>query len=217
MGYYDDGNNCYDRGININSVNGKANAGLTTAIVAAVLSFLNLGNVGGAINHLIGCGCASNRGEAEALIAQIKAQAEISELKAKDYTDKTAQTLFNQIYAENKELSGYLCAERNRTTALEGRIETDKAKAEVERLKAQIEQERAFFAFKSETDKRLCALENAIAVERDARECGDNAIVGYTNATFYPKQVADVTTGTTTTAQVTYSPLRCSCGCGCHR
>lgn len=209
MGYYDD--ECHDRGITLNGVNGKANAGLTTAIVAAVLSFLNLGNVGGAINHLIGCGCATNRGEAEALIAQIKAQSEIGELKAKDYTDKTAQSLYNQIYAENKELSGYLCAERNRITALEGKIETDKAKAEVECLKAQLENERAFNAYKLETTRRLDALETAIAVERDKRECGDNALLNYTNATFYPKMVADVTTGTTTTAQMVYNPLPCGC------
>lgn len=32
------------------------------------------------------------------------------------------------------------------------------------------------------------------------------------NATFYPKMVADVTTGTTTTAQMLYNPLP-SCGC----
>ena len=56
----------------------------------------------------------------------------------------------------------------------------------------------------------------AIARERDERKCGDNAIVNYANATFYPKMVADVTTGTTTTAQTIYNPLPVStCGCGC--
>lgn len=42
----------------------------------------------------------------------------------------------------------------------------------------------------------------------------DNAIVNYVNATFYPKMVADVTTGTTTTAQMLYNPLpveNCCC------
>ena len=197
---------------------------MTTAIVAAVTAFLNAGNPSGAIGHLLTNGCARNVGEAEAIIAQIKAQAEISELKAEKYADKTAQDLFNKQYAENKELSGYLCAERNRITALEGQIETDKAKAEVERLKAQIESERALFAFKAETDKRLCALEasvplvqercmGAVFAEREKRECADNAMVNYMNATFYPKMVADVTTGTTTVAQVTYNPLPCQCKC----
>ena len=54
----------------------------------------------------------------------------------------------------------------------------------------------------------MCALNR----ERDERCCGDNAIVNYANATFYPKMVADGTVGTTTTAQATYNPLpRCGC------
>lgn len=53
---------------------------------------------------------------------------------------------------------------------------------------------------------------SALARERDERCCGDNAIVNYANATFYPKMVADVTTGTTTTAQAVYNPIP-NCGC----
>lgn len=56
----------------------------------------------------------------------------------------------------------------------------------------------------------MCALNR----ERDERCCGDNSIITYLNATFYPKQVADVTVGTTNTAQPTYNPLP-NCGCGC--
>ena len=50
-----------------------------------------------------------------------------------------------------------------------------------------------------------------IARERDERCCADNTIVNYANATFYPKLVADVTAGTTTTAQTLYNPLS-NCG-----
>lgn len=58
-------------------------------------------------------------------------------------------------------------------------------------------------------------LETAIQAEAKERRCGDNAIVNYVNATFYPKMVADVTTGTATTAQRTYNPLPvCDCDCG---
>ena len=57
----------------------------------------------------------------------------------------------------------------------------------------------------------MCALNR----ERDERCCGDNSIVTYANATFYPKMVADVTVGTTTTAQAVYNPIP-SCGC-CHK
>lgn len=54
-----------------------------------------------------------------------------------------------------------------------------------------------------------------LANEAEKRECGDNAIVNYANATFYPKMVADVTTGTTTTKQSTYNPVQ-NCGCNGH-
>lgn len=54
-------------------------------------------------------------------------------------------------------------------------------------------------------------LYSAIGRERDERMCADNAIVNYVNATFYPKMVADVTTGTTTTAQLLYNPLAQKC------
>ena len=48
---------------------------------------------------------------------------------------------------------------------------------------------------------------------QERRCCGDNSIVTYANATFYPKQVADVTTGTGTTAQTLYNPLPQCGGC----
>ena len=35
----------------------------------------------------------------------------------------------------------------------------------------------------------------------------------YMNSTFYPKSVADVTVGTTTTKEQVYNPLK-QCGCG---
>lgn len=50
----------------------------------------------------------------------------------------------------------------------------------------------------------------AINLEAERRCCADNKIVNYTNSTFYPVSVADVTTGTTTTTRTVYNPL---CGC----
>lgn len=70
----------------------------------------------------------------------------------------------------------------------------------------------------AEKDLQCCCdrLQVQIDRERDERKCADNTIITYTNATFYPKMVADVTTGTTTTAQSTYNPLpncgNCNCG-----
>ena len=57
-------------------------------------------------------------------------------------------------------------------------------------------------------------LKNDIKLEAERRCCGDNAIVTYANATFYTKMVADITTGTGTTAQSTYNPIP-SCGGYC--
>lgn len=59
-------------------------------------------------------------------------------------------------------------------------------------------------------------LQTAIETEAKERCCADNSLVTYMNATFYPKMVADVTTGTTTTAQGLYNPLPV-CGCDCKR
>lgn len=56
-------------------------------------------------------------------------------------------------------------------------------------------------------------LKGDIRMEAERRCCADNAIVTYTNATFYPKMVADITTGTNTTAQSTYNPIPKCGGC----
>lgn len=64
------------------------------------------------------------------------------------------------------------------------------------------------FQLVSERMQCCCnSLEEKIKAERAARQCADNSIVNYVNATFYPKMIADVTTGTGTTAQVLYNPL----------
>lgn len=58
-------------------------------------------------------------------------------------------------------------------------------------------------------------LNSKIDMEAERRCCADNAIVNYANATFYPKMVADVTVGTTQTAQTLYNPIpNCGCCCG---
>lgn len=51
---------------------------------------------------------------------------------------------------------------------------------------------------------------DAIALEAERRQCADNKIVNYTNSTFYPKYIADVTVGSGTTQQSIFNPL---CGC----
>ena len=60
----------------------------------------------------------------------------------------------------------------------------------------------------------ILMLNERLACEIKERKCADNTIVNYANATFYPKMVADVTTGTTTVAQTVYNPLPCQSCCG---
>lgn len=58
-------------------------------------------------------------------------------------------------------------------------------------------------------EKQTAALE----CERRERKCADDTIVNYVNQTFYPKEVATLTTGAPMTAQKTYNPLPvCDCG-----
>jgi transcription elongation GreA/GreB family factor len=54
-----------------------------------------------------------------------------------------------------------------------------------------------------------------VNLEAERRCCADNSIVTYANATFYPKSVADVTTGTTTTQMEIFNPIP-NCGCKCN-
>lgn len=58
-------------------------------------------------------------------------------------------------------------------------------------------------------------LRDKICDERRERKCNDNLIVTYANATFYPKLIADITAGTTTTPQSTFNPIPQGNDCCC--
>lgn len=65
------------------------------------------------------------------------------------------------------------------------------------------------------TADSFALVQQDIKMEAERRCCGDNSIVTYANATFYPKMTANVTTGTETTAQTLYNPLpKCGSCCG---
>ena len=74
--------------------------------------------------------------------------------------------------------------------------------------------EDSFVLVRQDVESVKSELSKDIKIEAERRCCGDNSIVTYANATFYPKMVADVTTGTGTTAQTLYNPLP-KCGCDC--
>lgn len=113
------------------------------------------------------------------------------------------------IYTDQKIVDAYRDLS-TRVNSLEGKMyEQDKALAV---SNAKIEGTFAVLGEKlnAQRNEFMCALNR----ERDERCCGDNTIVNYANATFYAKQVADVTTGTSVTAQATYNPLF-NCGRCC--
>ena len=116
--------------------------------------------------------------------------AEIALLKANTYNDQKSLELYKYIDGELRDIRSTLCAQAvtNQKTADSFAL----ASADLAAVKN--------------------GLEAKIALEAERRCCADNAIVNYANATFYPKMVADVTVGTTTTAQTLYNPIP-DCGC----
>ena len=118
--------------------------------------------------------------------------AEISLLKANIYNDKKTLELYAYVDGQLKDIRQSLCnqAVHNQRT------------------------EDSFALVRQDVEAVRAELSKDIKIEAERRCCGDNSIVTYANATFYPKMVADVTTGTGTTAQTLYNPLP-KCGGGC--
>ena len=118
---------------------------------------------------------------------------EIALLKANTYNDQKSLELYAYIDGQLKDIRKTLCDQAVHNQRTEDSFVL--ARQDIAAVKSELTRE--------------------IQIEADRRCCGDNAIVTYANATFYPKQVADVTTGTTTTAQTLYNPLP-KCGCDCN-
>ena len=179
---------------------GVAGAGLGLGIAGTALGLLTNGNgLGGILGNGMGCHNGSsenalvNRYEAAqaARIADLE-----TEVKLRDsniYTDQKILEVYKFFDGETKDIRNALAAQA-------------------------VHNQKTADAFDMVRSDLLCTkneLYAAIGRERDERCCADNAIVNYVNATFYPKLVADVTAGTTTTAQALYNPLP-NCGkCGC--
>lgn len=179
---------------------GVAGAGLGTGIAGLSLGVLNaLGN-GGLLNGILGGGCAPacsenmpvSRYEAELNQKNAAQASEIALLKADAYTNQKFADLNDRYNERFRTIEQELA--RN---AVKQQATDDSIMLVNERLEC----------CKANIMERLCR-------EIDDRKCGDNTIVNYLNATFYAKQVADVTTGTTTTAQAVYNPLPIQC-CKC--
>lgn len=116
---------------------------------------------------------------------------EIALLKANTYNDGKMLEVYGYIDRQLKDIRDTLCkqAVHNQRT------------------------EDSFTLVKQDVESVRKEALDAVKMEAERRCCGDNALKTYVNATFYPKQVADVTTGTATTAQTLYDPLPKCCGC----
>ena len=115
---------------------------------------------------------------------------EIALLKANTYNDQKMLDVYAYIDGQLKEVRKTLCDQAVHNQRTEDSFVL--ARQDIASVKSELHRE--------------------IEMEAERRCCGDNSIVTYANATFYPKQVADVTTGTATTAQTLYNPLP-KCGC----
>lgn len=164
---------------------GVAGAGLGLGIAGTVLGLLNggLGNIG------IGVGNGDN---APVTKYELNLQREI--------TNKDVEIAFlrGRDAAKSDTLATY--------TYMDGELTKMREKIAAQDVKnAQIEG--AFAVLGEQLKAQRNEFISALNRERDERCCSDNAIITYANATFYPKMVADVTVGTTTTAQTLYNPL----------
>ena len=182
---------------------GVAGAGLGLGIAGTALGLLG-GNLGGILgtgwNNGHPCGTAPaacnenmlvNRYEAAQAARIADLETEVKLRDANTYTLGQMNDMRNYVDGRFNAITAELCAQAvtNQKTADSFAL----AAADLAAVK-----------------QDLC---NRIALEAERRCCGDNAIVTYANATFYPKMIADVTVGTTTTAQTLYNPIPDCGGC----
>ena len=181
---------------------GVAGSGLGLGIAGTALGVLN-GGLGNLLSGGWNCGACSentavNRYELDQSGRISKLESEVALRDANIYNDQKLLEVYKYFDGEIKDIRATMCA-------------NDKALAV---SNAKIEGTFAVLGEKMNADRNefMCALKR----EKDERCCGDNSIVTYANATFYPKMVADVTTGTAVTAQPVYNPVS-NCGCCCGR
>ena len=178
---------------------GVAGAGLGLGIAGTALGLLGNGGIpglfGGWGNNGWNVGvCSDNMPVSryelgqESKIAELQSQVALRD--ANTYNDQKALELYKYIDGQLREVRETLCSQA---------VHNQKT-------------EDSFALARQDIAAVESRLNGKIAMEAERRCCADNAIVNYANATFYPKMVADVTVGTTTTAQTLYNPIP-DCGC----
>lgn len=186
---------------------GVAKAGLATGITGTTLGAINLmGNAGGLLGGLFGrnaaCGCAGAVCSEDHLVDRftLEQEAKIAELQtqvalrdANTFTDQKQLEMYKYVDGRLNAIEKQLCLQ-------------------------EVQNQKTADSFQMVSERMQCccdSLAEKICRERDERMCADNTLVNYMNATFYAKQVADVTTGTTTTSQTLFNPLPAQkTGCG---
>lgn len=137
--------------------------------------------------------------------------------------NSTATNDEKYVSKEEFELQRQLGDEKAKNSLLQSTIETDKKSLELyayidgqlnqirESLSDQRVKNQAVEDSIRVIDERRAAgdlgLSEAIAREAVERKNNDNTIITYSNATFYPKEIADVTVGSTTSPQSIFNPL----------
>lgn len=192
----------------IKHVNAKANAGMATGITALGIEALGLLN-NGALGNLLG----GNKGGVDSGTAAIVG-AMLGNLMPGQHCSCNEDHVINR----------YEAGQQARIAELETEVKLRDANTytlgEMNKMRNYVDDR--FNALQGEicrqavvnqkTEDAFLLVRQDIQRERDERCCADNSIINYSNATFYPKMVADVTTGTATTAQMLYNPLP-NCGC----
>ena len=166
--------------------NAPANNAATTEALTMAALLAGAANAGKGGDH---CGYDRYDAGKDARIAELE-----TEVKLRDstiFTDGKTLELYKYIDGQLKEVREELCNQRVHNQRTEDSFAL--ARQDLAAVKAD--------------------LDGKIKLEAERRCCADNAIVRYSNATFYPKLVADVTAGTTTTPQALYDPLPDCGGC----
>lgn len=153
-----------------------------------------LGNILGNSNCANSCDVPVNRYDMSLIRDNMAKDSEIALLKANTFTDGKFADLNDRYNARFTNIEAELARQAVHNAKVEGSFAL--AEADLRAAKAE--------------------LNSRIDMEAERRCCADNAIVNYANATFYPKQVADVTVGTTNTAQMLYNPIP-NCGTCCNK
>ena len=145
---------------------------------------------------------------------QHSCQAELADQKALyDFALLSAQARFNDRQTINSEMFGLYKSQIDADFNLykNQRDSYDVLANRISKLETEAAVNAAIDPWRSKVlQMQIGEVAGMVDLEAERRCCADNKIVNYTNSTFYPINVANVTVGTTSTARSVYNPL-CPC------